>query len=72
MNKNPKKIKHVRPGPGTPPAKYEKGAKVLVGKYRVEIRGVWWSGEGWMYEVEGMPNGKHRGLWIHREEALTI
>ncbi len=73
MKKEVKKIRHPRPGPDIPPAKYEVGAKVLHGKYRVVILKVWWAGSddpGWMYEVEGAPNSEHRGLWIHREDTL--
>ncbi len=70
MTKKTNKIRHVRPGPDTPPAKYQVGAKVSWEKNRCVVQKVWWSGETWLYEVEGSPNGKHRGLWIHPEEVL--
>lgn len=63
-------IRHPRPPQDSSPAKYEKGAKVLVNEYRCTICSVWWDGEGWRYEVEGAPNGPYRGRWIFQESSL--
>lgn len=70
MGKLVKKIKHIKPVPDTPPALFTVGAKVLHDRYRVVVQKVWWSGESWMYEVEGAANGPYRGLWIFREDSL--
>lgn len=63
-------MRHPKPHSSTPKNKYEVGAKVSIMGNRCTICDVWWSGECWMYEVEGSANGRHRGLWIHREDIL--